>query len=89
MRLWVTRRIGTPGTEVQRCTESVNNSCFLEKIAERLHHATKKKQNGGIVEHSTRYFQCPPQGVAPCGALLPFEGTLNTDEDQKIQNSCK
>ena len=39
--------------------------------------------------HSTRCFQCPPQGVAPCGALLPFEGTLNTDEDQKIQNSCK
>ena len=45
-----------------------------------------QKQNEGIVEHSTRYFQCPPQGVAPCGALLPFEGTLNTNEDQEIRD---
>ena len=49
----------------------------------------EKKMNEGITEHSTRCFQCPPQGVAPCGALLPFEGTLNIAEDQKIQNSCK
>ena len=42
--------------------------------------------NEGITEHSTRCFQCPPQGVAPCGALLPFEGTLNANESKKIRD---
>ena len=47
----------------------------------------EKKMNEGITEHSTRCFQCPPQGVAPCGALLPFEGTLKRKGlDQKIRN---
>ena len=59
----------------------------FEEKGRKTWHATKKKMNEGITEHSTRCFQCPPQGVAPCGALLPFEGTLKRKGlDQKIRN---
>ena len=29
-------------------------------------------------------FRCPPQSVAPCGALLPSEGTLKTNCMQHV-----
>ena len=47
---------------------------LLKNKAEQIDHASEEKQ---WRHHSTRCFQCPPQGVAPCGPLLPFEGTCD------------